>query len=223
MMPRPHGIALLTALLAATTASAETEPAPAADAVQPSAPQASPEALIGHLNDELLEVLRRSGELDYQQRFDVLAPTLRACFDLEYMARQVVGRGFLDLDEASRQRWYELFATYTTANDASRFDHFSAQKFEIVESTPAAKETVLVRTRVIDPAAENVDLSYRVRQGDAGWRVIDVFLKGTVSEIALRRAEYAAVLKRDGFAALTTSIQERIDKLASDAAGEPSD
>lgn len=185
---------------------------PAAEAA-PAAAQ-TPLEVVAALNDALLDVLRKSNDLDYGGRFTLLAPILESKFDLEYMARQAVGRAFLDLDETQRQAWYGLFKDYMTANYASRFDHFSDQKFEILGEEPGAKDTVLVRTRVIDPAAENVDLSYRMHLTDGAWKVADVYLKGTVSELALRRSEYASVLKRDGFEALAANVKAKIADFA---------
>ena len=174
--------------------------------------------LIAELNDGLYDVLRQANDIDYAQRFELLGPALDRAFDLPYMARQAVGRPFLELSEEDRETWYGLFRTYMVANYASRFDRFSGQRFEMRGEEPGAGDTVLVRTQVIDPGGEDVDLSYRVRNTPAGWKVVDVFLKGTVSELALRRAEFAAVLKREGFPSLVTSIQARIDEFASGTA-----
>jgi hypothetical protein len=41
-------------------------------------------------------------------------------------------------------------------------------------------------------------------------------LNGTVSELALRRSEYSSLIKREGFAALMSAINKRIDDLAGD-------
>jgi phospholipid transport system substrate-binding protein len=186
----------------------------AAFASPPAVGARSPRQVVSDLNDSLLGVLKRANDLDYQGRFDLLAPILRSTFDLEYMARQAVGRSFLDLEEPQRQTWYALFKDYMTANYASRFDHYSKQRFEILGEEAGKNDTVLIRTQVIDPADENVDLSYRLRQSDGEWKVADVYLRGTVSELALRRSEYASVLKREGFDALTANIRAKIDELA---------
>jgi phospholipid transport system substrate-binding protein len=44
----------------------------------------------------------------------------------------------------------------------------------------------------------SVKLSYLVRQTSVGWRIVDVYLAGTVSELARRREEFGriALLKR---------------------------
>ena len=45
----------------------------------------------------------------------------------------------------------------------------------------------------------------------------DVFLNGTVSEVALRRSEYSSVLKRDGVEKLFSVVERKIDDLKKDA------
>jgi phospholipid transport system substrate-binding protein len=71
---------------------------------------------------------------------------------------------------------------------------------------------------VVSPKEPPIAINYRMRENGDGWRIIDVYLNGTVSELALRRSEYAAVLQRDGFAKLVASIDEKI--VAGQMAGE---
>ena len=63
------------------------------------------------------------------------------------------------------------------------------------------------------PGGEDVELSYRLHDTNAGWRIVDVYLKGTVSELALRRAEYASVIDRSGFDELVATLRKRIGDL----------
>ena len=49
-----------------------------------------------------------------------------------------------------------------------------------------------------------------MRQDAAGaWKVIDVYLSGTISELATRRSEFAAVLQRDGADGLVHLLEQR--------------
>jgi len=170
------------------------------------------------LNAGLEGVLRDSAKLDYQARFQRLAPLLGEVFDFQFMASQAVGKQWDDLSSEDRQRWVEAFRDLTDATYASRFNHYSGQTFDILGEEEAGHDTVVVRSHVVDPGGENVDLSYRMRQIDGRWKVIDVYLKGSVSEIALRRSEYATVLKRDGFEALLAAVKQKVAELASGTA-----
>ena len=72
----------------------------------------------------------------------------------------------------------------------------------------------LVRTRLIEPDGE-VRLNYRMRQSGGGWKVIDVYYRGSVSELTTRRAEFASILRSRGPAGLVEHINNLTNRLAS--------
>jgi phospholipid transport system substrate-binding protein len=184
-----------------------------------SAEGAAPAQVVDRLHAALLGVLKDSATLTYDERFARLVPVLRETYDLDFMAEKAVGRRWSTLSDADRQRWSALFARFTTANYAGRFVGYTGQKFETLGEEPAAADTTIVRTRLVNPSDKDVELNYRLRQTPAGWRIIDVYLDGTVSELALRRTEYATVLKRDGFDKLVALLDGKIADLAA-AKGE---
>ena len=71
-------------------------------------------------------------------------------------------------------------------------------------------KTVLVKTAIIRPRDNPVEINYLMRQFHAGWKVIDVFLKGSYSELATKRAEYSSILRRQGFDALIRQLDAKI-------------
>ena len=133
------------------------------------------------------------------------------------MAQKVLGRGWKSLTPEQQVTWRESFAGLMTENYAGRFVGWSEQSFTTVEESEAGHGTVLVRTKLHVPGDEDVSLDYRLRETPQGWRVIDVFLNGTVSELALRRAEYSGVLKRDGFDALIVAVDGKRKELEAKA------
>jgi phospholipid transport system substrate-binding protein len=98
----------------------------------------------------------------------------------------------------------------TVSTYADRFDKYDGQQFEILAVEPSAHQTMMVRTRIVPSDDDPVELDYRLRGAGEGWRVIDLFMNGTVSELALRRSEYSSVFKRDGFESLLSSLEEKI-------------
>ena len=65
----------------------------------------------------------------------------------------------------------------------------------------------VVRTRLLREAEADVTLDYFLRAG----RVFNVVADG-VSDLSLRRADYSSIIKTEGFAALLTHIQRKIDE-----------
>jgi phospholipid transport system substrate-binding protein len=181
----------------------------------------SARATVERFHEVLLEVLKNADALGYRGRFERFAPAIADAFDLDFMAERSLGGQWQKLSDAERTRWRELFGQFTTANYAANFDRWSNQRFEVLAVEAGTSDTTLVRTRVISSDHEDVDLTYRVRQAGGGWKIVDVYLKGTVSELALRRADFTAVLDRQGFATLESTVRARLDDLAAGRGRRP--
>ena len=171
-------------------------------------------ATIAKLNDTLLAVLKNAETLGFQGRLEKLKPAVADAFDLPFMAEKSIGRYWKPLSDADKARWVALFQEYTAATYAGNFDHFANQRFEISGEEPSQNDTTVVHTTLVDPGSETTALDYRLHQTPKGPKVIDIYLKGTVSQLALQRSDFTSVLERGGLDALTTTIRRKIDDLA---------
>jgi phospholipid transport system substrate-binding protein len=153
--------------------------------------------------------------LGFQGRTDKLEPLMQQTFDLEFMASKSVGRHWRQLSDEDKQRWVIIFSQFTTANYAGRFTGFTGEEFVTVDVEDAPRDTKVVLTKIVVPSEEDVQLNYRMIERDGSWKVIDVFLNGTVSELALRRSEYSSALKSSGFDQLVASVETKIEDLKS--------
>jgi phospholipid transport system substrate-binding protein len=166
--------------------------------------------VVSRFHAALLEVMQDAKELGYEGRFNLLYPVVSETFEIEFMASKSIGRHWKSMGPEERQGWIDLFRRHLTANYASRFAGHSGETFATVGEQPAARDTFLVRTVLNRPDDENVDLNYRMKKIGPDWRVIDIYLKGTVSELALRRSEYSSMIKREGFEHLVLSLEDKI-------------
>lgn len=197
--------------IAARAPAIEPETVPAAidhaDAID------SPQRVIEIFHAGLLEIMKQAEELGFQGRTDKLAPLMQQTFDLEFMASKTVGRLWRKLSDEDKQRWASIFARFTTANYAGRFKGYTGEKFITVGVEDASHGSRVVLTKIIVPSEKDVRLNYRMVERDGIWKVIDVFLNGIVSELALRRSEYSSALKRNGFDQLIASVETKIEDL----------
>ena len=102
------------------------------------------------------------------------------------------------------------FSRYTISMYANRFNDYGGERFEVSPAASANPNGVIVSSRLVKTNGEAVALNYLLRQDASGaWKVIDVYLSGTVSELATRRSEFAAVLQRSGADGLVEMIEQR--------------
>jgi len=207
----------LLAALAVGSASAEPAVPPAAPSGDAAA--AKPTAAIDALHASLLDVMKNAVKLGYAGREQTLRTVIPKYFDVDEMARQSLGgQQWKAASEDLKRRYLETFERFMVANYAGRFDGYSGQSFETLGEVPGPRDTVIVKSRLIDPTDKNVDLNYRMHQVGGTWKVVDVYLDGSVSELALRRSEFVSIVKRQNLDALLVALDAKIAKLA--AGGE---
>lgn len=198
-------------------AQTATNAAPPAAEPRPVRATATPESLIKDFNSTLLTVMVDARRLKYTGRRDVLRKQLDDIYHLPVMARIAVGSHWRKLSPAQQTILVTHFSRLTLATYASRFNGWSGEKFEMRGVQPVRDKTVLVKTAIIRPDDKPVEINYLMRQFEAGWKVIDVFLKESYSELATKRSEYSSVLRRQGFDALIRQLEAKVVQFASTA------
>ena len=170
---------------------------------------ADPGAAVAGLSAALLAVMQEGASLDATARFQRLRPALDRAFDFPAMAEAALGRTWRDLTPAERQAAVTAFTDFSAASYASRFTSYGGERFEILGEEPGRRGTVLVKSAIVKADGEAVAIDYLTRASDSDWRIIDVLLEGTYSELAAKRSEFAAVIKNQGFEALLQRLTEK--------------
>jgi len=168
-----------------------------------------PATVIEHFHAALLAVMQHAERLGFQGRYTTLEPEIRRTYNLPLLARFSIGRGWRHLSADQRKQFVAIFSRLVIATYANRFDGYSGETFKYVAEQPLSHRRSLIHTLLVRPNDDDVQLDYILRQSHHQWRVINVIADG-VSDLALKRADYAALLKRQGFAALINKLKEKI-------------
>lgn len=178
-MRRPIAIGLL--LLFSTPAAAQTEPA---------------RTTVQSLDDGLLVIMRARGT--EKSRAQSIAPVIDRSFDLPLMTRLAIGPSWTSIAPADQQALVSAFRRMTIAQYASNFDSWSGESFTIAPQVESRSGDKLVRTTLNAPRKEPISIGYRLRSSGGSWKIIDVFYRNSISQIATRRSDFSSVLAREG-------------------------
>ncbi|MFO1153470.1 MAG: ABC transporter substrate-binding protein [Rhodospirillales bacterium] len=182
----------------------------------------SPRDVIDSLHAVLLKTLQ-SGKGPIQARYDLLAPELGRIYDFRRMIEVATGASWATADDTQRDQLTKAFARLSTMIYADRFGGgYSGEKFEITGDRQGPRDTVLVDTLIhrgeatpLQPGeTPTVAVTYVLSQRDGEWRIVDVLLDRSISELAVRRSDYASILRDGGVDQLIKVLNEKADKLA---------
>jgi phospholipid transport system substrate-binding protein len=209
VVPRRTIIAAVAFAVGATVFGARVDAG-----VTVTATRAAASEVINALDAALLSVMKDAKTLGYRGRYERLGPAVTRAFNLPLMAQVSVGGYWAKFTPAQRAKLVDAFTRLSIANYAARFDGYSGETFRVTGETKSRGDAVIVGTEIVSPADGPVPIRYIMRPAEGGWRIVDVLLKGSISELATKRSEYTSVLARGGFDALLKAIEDKVSSLA---------
>jgi phospholipid transport system substrate-binding protein len=171
---------------------------------------------VRSLYDTLLATMRNGPALGPHGRYAQIAPVVRRVFDIPFMTRLAVGPEWTGLSEPQRQQVSQAFERYIAAIYAERFDSYSGERLQVTGEQPSAGGT-MITSQITKSNGEPVHINYLMRQNGGVWQIADVYLDGTISELATRRSEFASILRAQGIAGLIATLNAKANTLSARA------
>ena len=160
---------------------------------------------------QLMPTIQQAGRLSDRERDKRFTPAISSAFDLPTMTRLAVGPAWQSFSPAQQAAVRDAFAKFIIADYASQIKDYSGESFVVDQnSVPEPRGGgEIVKTRLLQPGGRTVSINYLVRGG----RVIDVYLNGTISDLATRRDEFASIIASGGADGLIKRLHDRTQKL----------
>jgi phospholipid transport system substrate-binding protein len=172
-------------------------------------------APIDQLIEGLLRVMKAGHSTPFSQRFDMLAPVIDQTFDLSTILQESVGATWQSLLTDQQAQLLKSFRRYTIASYINSFDEYNGQRFVVDPETRVVGDEQVVRSQIIPLSGGGHELDYVMREGPAGWRVVDVLADGAISRVAVQRSDFRQMIRQGGAPVLAESLEAKSARLAS--------
>ena len=191
--------------VALTMAIALVAPLAHADAVDPAAPA------VQAFYATLLDSMKNAKALGAQGRYNKLKPAVEQAFDLGTMIKYAVGPAWDTASAGDQKALTGAFARMTIAQYAGNFDGYDGEKFTVEPKADIRGNDHYVKTALV-AKDQTVAFIYRMRQFGGDWKIIDILLDGSISQLSVYRSDFAATIKSGGPQALVKKIDALADK-----------
>lgn len=193
---RGLAIAALAGVIASCPLSAEDDLAP-------------PREVVDKLQNEIIEIMKVGQEVGFNGRYDRFYPIITSTHRLETIARLTVGRYWGEQTDATREDFVDHFTRYIVSSYASKFKKYKGEFFEMTGARELKPGQVLVESDLHLVDDDPVRFRFILSNATGEWLIVNVMVEG-ISDLALKRAEYTSVIKKDGFDALLVKIEDQI-------------
>jgi len=189
---------------------------------QPAGASDPASSLVEEFNAKLLTVVR-TADRRMQERYDMLAQPVERAFNLPFMLQETAGTRWRGANDEERAKLVAAFTRISIGTFLFRFREYEGESFKIVGEGAGPDESRLVYTEFVRPGRSTIPVTYVTRQFDTRWRIVDLLIGGSMSELAVRRSEYAYILRQSGIDGLIAKLNERADQILTATAARSAD
>lgn len=167
-------------------------------------------ATVNVLKSGLIASMRAGATAGQAGRARLVAPAIDRAFDIALMTRLAIGPAWTGIAPADQAGLIAAFRNLTIAQYAKNFDAYGGESFSVAPQVETRGGDKLVRTTLNVPRGAAEALNYRLRQSGGQWKIIDVYFRNSISQLATRRSEFARPLATGG----ARGLIEHLNRLA---------
>ncbi|MBL8390871.1 MAG: ABC transporter substrate-binding protein [Candidatus Accumulibacter sp.] len=172
----------------------------------------APDALVRKVTDDVLTVVRQDREIrsgNTSKAIELVETKVLPYFNFQRMTALAVGRDWNKATPEQKTRLAEEFKTLLVRTYANALTSYKDQRIVYKPTKlPPDDSSVVVRTEVVQPGSQAVQIDYELsKQGDV-WQVYDVRVAG-VSLVTNYRDTFSQEVRSNGIDGLIAMLGKR--------------
>ena len=152
----------------------------------------------------LLEISANKEEVS----FDKTIESISSIYDTRKMIRMIIGDQWKKISESKKDEVTVLFQKYIARNYIKQFSKFNSIKFNSKGTKKIGKKYLLVKSVLILNKNDQIKINYLLIN-NKGWKIFDVLIDGTISEISTKKSEFSKNLQDGGIDLLIKELRKK--------------
>ena len=128
-------------------------------------------------------------------------------YDAEKMLKMIIGEDWNKIESNKKKELIVVFKRYISKNYLKRFTKIKEISFENEEKEKISPELFLIRSNFFIKK-EKVSIDYLLSLKNNSWKIFDVLLDGSVSEIATKKSEFHIFIKEKRIDSLIDALKK---------------
>ena len=185
------------------------------------AQQEAPDALVKRISQEVLDIAKTDKEIqsgNQKRVLELVEAKILPFVDFQRMTALAAGRFWREATPEQQKQLTDQFRSLLVYTYSGAISQIKDQKvdFKPLRADPSATE-VEVRSQVIQPRGEPIQLNYRLQKEPSGWKIYDVNVLGAWL-VETYKGNFSSEISKGGIDGLIKALSERNKKLAASTA-----
>ena len=140
--------------------------------------------------------------------FESTLKNIKQNYNSEKMLSMIIGNQWKNVSNKKRKEIINIFEEYIAKNYVRRFSKM--KDFSFIENKEQnVGKFVMVRSNLVIGKEEKVSISYLLSNDKNEWKIFDVLLAGSVSEIATKKSEFRSFIEGRNIDPLIDALKKK--------------
>ena len=162
-------------------------------------------ASVNKLHESLTKISDKTINKDNLAMID---DVVKKSYDLEKMGKIIIGIDWKQIDTKTQKEFINVFKRFISVNYFRRFNKINELDFEHQTVTDIEDKFKLARV-ILTADNEKFKIDYLLGFKNEKWKIFDVLLDGSISEIATKKSDFKKIIKKEGVSGLVKSLRIR--------------
>ena len=135
-------------------------------------------------------------------------------YDAEKMLKMIIGTDWKKIESKKKKELIKVFKIYISKNYLKRFSKIKEIKFKNEGKEKISSELFLIKSNLFINQ-EKISIDYLLSFKNNTWKIFDVLLDGSVSEIATKKSEFYIFIKEKEIDSLIDALKKFNNKVLS--------
>jgi phospholipid transport system substrate-binding protein len=185
------------------------------------AQQEAPDALVKRISQEVVDIAKSDKQIqsgNQRRILELVEAKILPYVDFQRMTSMAAGRFWREATPEQQKQLTNEFRSLLIYTYSGAIAQVRDQKLEFKPMRAAPGDTdVEVRSQVLQPRGEPIQLNYRLEKSADGWKIYDVNVLGAWL-VETYKGNFASEINKGGIDGLIKTLAERNKKLAGGAA-----
>ena len=152
--------------------------------------------------------LRKSHKENFKN-YNLIKNLVAQTYNVEKMVSIIIGKKWTQIKVVKQKEIISVFNEYVIKNYIKRFKKIKQIDFENLSSKEVRKNYFLVKTKLKILEEDDVKIDYLLIKNNGEWKIFDVLLAGSVSEIATKKSEFNSFISNNNIEGLIQALKSK--------------
>ena len=162
-------------------------------------------ASINELHESLTKISDKTINSDNLEMID---DVVKNSYDLEKMGKIIIGIDWKQMDTKTQKEFINVFKRFISVNYFRRFNKINELDFEHQTVKVIGDKFKLARV-ILTADNEKLKIDYLLGFKNEKWKIFDVLIDGSISEVATKKSDFKKIIKEQGVSGLVKNLRIR--------------